>query len=193
VRRGWTVWTAAGARRNLWMCDCVFVAKRAVDLLDDPAWKHEVGTVHPPRPSNASLVCTLILVFLFMASMALPWFHSEETPPWTPFSHWLDLGWSPGTQRWGFLLFALAVALAVVIGFTIRERHKVLFGLLPLLAAALVVTTILEASAHLSPDPGPPLRADFGAWTGEGFAFCILVAAAVAAIFGTPKGCRQAR
>ena len=167
--------------------------KRAVELFDDPAWRPEVEAVHPARPSQASLICTLIAVVLFIASMALPWFRSGETSPWTPFSHWLNLGWSPGTQGLGLLLVALGAALAAVTAITIWTRHKVLFGLLPLLATALVVMTVLEASAHLSVDPGPLLQADFGAWLGEGLAVFVLITAAVATIFGISERFRSSR
>lgn len=167
------------------------MGKRAVDLFDDPAWKTETEAAHPARPSSASLICTLTLVVLFMASTALPWFDSGETPPWTPFSHWLNRGWSPGSQRWGLLMLALGAALAAATGITIRTRRKILFGLLPVFAAALVVVTILETAAHLSVNPGPPIQADFGAWIGEGLAVLVLITAAVAAIFGIPTRFRQ--
>ena len=167
------------------------MGKRAVDLFDDPAWKTETEAVHPARPSQASLICTLTLVVLFMASTALPWFHSGETPPWTPFSHWLNRGWSPGSQRWGLLMLALGAALAVATGITIRTRRKILFGLLPVFAAALALMTILETSARLSVNPGPLLQSDFGAWIGGGLAVLVLTTAAVAAIFGIPNRFRQ--
>jgi len=169
------------------------MAKRAVDLFDDPPWKSEDATVPRVRPARAALNCTLVLVLLFIASMALPWFHSGETPPWTPFAHWLDLGWAPGTQRWGFLLLALGAALATATGLTIRTHRKVLFGLLPVLATALVVMTVLETSAHLGVNPGPLLQADFGAWFGVSLAALVLVTAASAAIFGIPERFRQPR
>lgn len=169
------------------------MGKRAVDLFDDPAWRMEGEVVHLARPSQASLIYTLTLVVLFMASTALPWFQSGETLPWTPFSHWLNRGWSPGTQRWGLLMLALGAALAVAAGLTIRTRRKILFGVLPVFAAALVVMTILETSAHLSENPGPPLHADFGAWIGDGLAFLVLVTAAIAAIFGIPEHFRRPR
>ncbi|MDA8311082.1 MAG: hypothetical protein M0Z46_10825 [Actinomycetota bacterium] len=167
------------------------MGKRAVDLFDDPAWKARVEAARPARPSEASLICTLILVLLFMASMALPWFQSGETPPWTPFSRWLNLGWSPGTQKWGLLLVALGAALAVATGLTIRTRRKVLFGFLPACATALVVTTLLETSAHLSVNPGPPLQPDFGARFGDGLAVLVLITATVATLFGIPQRFRQ--
>lgn len=167
------------------------MGKRAVDLFDDAPWETGVEAVRPARLARASLIGTLILVVLFMASMALPWFDSGETPPWTPFSHWLNLGWSPGTQRWGFLLLALAGVLAIAAGLTIRTRRLALFGLLPVLATALVVMTVLETAAHPSVDPGPLLQADFGAWIGDALAVCVLIAAVAAAMFGMTKRSRQ--
>lgn len=162
----------------------MLVGRRRIDLFDDSPRNTDAAAA---RPARASLVCTLILVILFMASMTLPWFHSGETPPWTAFSHWLNLGWSPGTQRWGFLLLTLATALATATGLTIRMRRRALFVLLPAFAAALVILTVLETSAHLSVNPGPLLQADFGAWIGDGLAVCVLVAAVAAAMFGIPK------
>lgn len=167
--------------------------KRAVDLFDDPPWSTEVEGAHPARPSRASLTCAQTLALLFVASTCLPWFQSGETPPWTPYSHWLNLGWWPGTQRWGFLLLALGAAFAAATGLTIRTRRRALFGLLPPLATALAVMTALEASAHLLVDPGPPLQADFGAWLGEALAVLSMVAAAIAAAFGIPERLRQLR
>ena len=105
------------------------MGKQAVDLFDDSSWETAVEAVRPAHSARASLNSTLVLVILFTASMALPWFNSGETPPWRPFSHWLDLGWSPGTQRWGFLLLALAAVLATTTGLTIRMRRPALFGL----------------------------------------------------------------
>lgn len=88
-------------------------------------------------------------------------------------------------------MLALGAALAAATGTTIRTRRKILFGLLPVFAAALMVMTILETSAHLSVSPGPALQADFGAWIGGGLAVLVLISAAVAAIFGIPNRFRQ--
>jgi len=84
-------------------------------------------------------------------------------------------------------------ALATATGLTIRTHRKVLFGLLPVLATALVVMTVLETSAHLGVNPGPLLQADFGAWFGVSLAALVLVTAASAAIFGIPERFRQPR
>lgn len=159
------------------------MSNRAVDLFDDPPWAREAPSDdRAARPSRAWLISTLVLDVLFAASMALPWFTSGETPPWTPFSHWLNLGWSPGTERWGLLLLALCAVLAVDLGLIVRTRRIALLVTLPLLAAVLVVMTFLEASAHLSVNPGPSLHADFGAWIGDCLSVCILICTAVGTI-----------
>ncbi len=69
-----------GRIESTWMCDLHPMGKRTVDLFDDPAWKTKTEAVHPVRPSQAALICTLTLVVLFMASTALPWFHSARRP-----------------------------------------------------------------------------------------------------------------
>ena len=78
-----------------------FMDRRAIDLFDDAPWPTEVPVNEPASP-RPWLVASLVLAGLFLMSMALPWFTSPETPAWTPFSHWLDLGWSPGTPELGF-------------------------------------------------------------------------------------------
>ncbi|MDA8399910.1 MAG: hypothetical protein M0008_07680 [Actinomycetota bacterium] len=76
---------------------------------------------------------------------------------------------------------------------TIRTRHKVLFVLLPLQATALVLMTVLEASTHLSVNPGPLLQADLEAWFGMRLAVLVLITAAAAAVFGIPGRFRNSR
>jgi hypothetical protein len=119
-------------------------------------------------------------VVLLIASMALPWFTSSETGAWTPFSDWLNLGWSPGTQNWGFLVLALASASAIGIGVVISSVQKSRTTVAMLLASALAVTTLLETSAELSVNPGPRLHAEFGAWIGGTAAVVAWIALAVA-------------
>src|ERR1700728_542490 len=151
------------------------MGRRAVDLFDDPPWQTGMP-VDQPTPARRSLVVSLVLVALLISSMALPWFASGETPPWTPFSHWLDLGWSPGTQKWGFLVLALGAVVAISLGIAIPTPGKARLSLLLVVATGLVCATLLEAIADLSVDPGPNLHADYGAWIGG--------AAAVLAWFG---------
>ena len=144
-----------------------------MDLFDGPAWPTDVSVRQPTVDSRRlTLLVSLALIGLLMCSLALPWFTSAETPSWTPFSHWLDLGWSPGTRNWGFLLLGLSGGLAVGIAVVLRSAGK--FGMILLLMAAtgLVVVTLMEASASLSVDPGPNLHADYGAIIGA----CIAVA-----------------
>jgi hypothetical protein len=51
--------------------------------------------------------------------------------------------------------------------------------LLSLVATGLLVVTLLEASAHLTVDPGPNLQADYGAVIGSGAAVLLWVTLAV--------------
>lgn len=113
--------------------------------------------------------------------MALPWFTSAETPSWTPFSHWLNLGWSPGTRNWAFLLLGLGVALTVGIAMTLRSPSKIAMNLLLLVASGLLVVTLLEASAHLSVNPGPNLQAGYGALIGSAAAALLWITLALGA------------
>jgi hypothetical protein len=119
-------------------------------------------------------------VVLLISSMALPWFTSSETPAWTPFSHGLNLGWSPGTQNWGFLVLALAAALAIGIGVVIPSPRKGRTTIALLFITALAVTTLLKTSAELSVNPGPNLHADYGAWFGGTAAVVAWIGLAVA-------------
>lgn len=143
------------------------VNRQAVDLFDDAPWPTELPfdqqKVHSPRPI---LVASLFFVAVLLLSMTLPWFTSAETPGWLPFSHWLNLGWSPGTQDWGFLVLGLAAFVAIGIGLAIHSPRSPGTTLALAFATALVVTTLLEASAGLSVNPGPNLHADYGAWIG---------------------------
>lgn len=155
-----------------------------IDLFDDPPWSNQPSTPQVRRVSpRAFLISSLGFVGLFSISMGQPWFTSGETPQWTPFSHWLDRGFFPGTQSWGFLMLALdlATALTLVIGL-IWPRLIGQVALL-VLATTLVIVTVSEASAHLSVDPGPNLGADYGAWIGVAMIVlawcCIAVAMAL--------------
>jgi len=124
-----------------------------------------------------ALLASSVLSGLLMISLVLPWFTSAETPQWTPFSHWLDLGWSPGTRNWALL--GLDAALAVGIGAALWSASKLGMHLLSLVATGLLVVTLLEASAHLTVDPGPNLQADYGAVIGSGAAVLLWVTLAV--------------
>jgi hypothetical protein len=157
------------------------MGKRPVDLFDDAPWPTEIADAADPSPRSA-LVASLVLVVLLTASMALPWFHGTESPPWTPFAHWLDRGWSPGTQDWGFLMLALSVATTVVLGFTIRSPRRLRVGVLVVLATALVVVVALEDSAHLPMGDGPNLDAYYGAWIGTTFAAFAWILVAIGAL-----------
>jgi hypothetical protein len=126
-----------------------------------------------------TLLVSLALVGLLMCSMALPWFTSAETPSWTPFSHWLNLGWSPGTRNWAFLLLGLEAGVAVGIGVALRSASKFGLKLLFLAATGLLVVTLLEASAQLSVDPGPNLQADYGALIGSAAAALLWIGLAL--------------
>ena len=140
---------------------------QAIDLFDDAPWPTELPLDQPSAHSpRLLLVASLAFVAVLLSSMALPWFTSAETPAWTPFSHWLNLGWSPGTQDWGFLVVGLAAFVAIGIGLAISEPRKGRTTLVLLFTTALTVTTLLEASAELSVNPGPNLHADYGAWIG---------------------------
>ena len=54
------------------------------------------------------------------------------------------------------------------------------------LATCLLVATLLEASAHMSVDPGPNLQADYGALIGTGTAVLLWIGLALA-LFLKPK------
>jgi hypothetical protein len=157
------------------------VNRQVFDLFNDPPWPTEVTVNRPvvrsPRPW---LFASLGSAVLLISSMALPWFSSSETPAWTPFSHGLNLGWSPGTQNWGFLVLALAAALAIGIGLVIPSPRKGRTTVALLFTTALAVTTLLETSAELSVNPGPHLHADFGAWIGGTGAVVACIGLAVA-------------
>jgi hypothetical protein len=143
------------------------VSKASVGLFDGPSWSTDVSGGQPTVDTRRlTLVVSLGLIGLLMCSMALPWFTSAETPSWTPFSHWLDLGWSPGTRNWAFLLFGLSAGVAVGIAVVLRSAAKSGMNLLLLAATALLVVTVLEATANLSVDPEPNLHADYGAIVG---------------------------
>lgn len=138
-----------------------------MDLFDDAPWPMELAVGQPvvrsPRPI---LGAALGFLLLFVVSMGLPWFTSAETPAWTPFSHWLDLGWSPGTERWGYLVLGLGLVAAAVTGVAVWSLNtRRLWSALSLTTA--LVVTVLEASANLAVDPGPNLHADYGAWIGS--------------------------
>lgn len=157
----------------------------SIDLFDDPPWPSEAPSHETPvRSPRSSLVTSLVFVGILLASMALPWFASAETPAWTPFSHWLNLGWSPGTQKWGFLVLALGVltVLAIVTGLLWPRRAWLVVVLV--LAGVLVVVTLLEATAQLSVDPGPNLNAAYGAWIGSTAAVLAWCGIAVATYLG---------
>jgi hypothetical protein len=126
------------------------------------------------------LVASLGLVAVLMSSMALPWYSSAETPNWTPFSRWLDVGWLPGSQNWGFLVFALSGAVAGSIGLAIATPRNVRMTILLSVATVLVVATLLEVLARTSVDPGPNLHAAYGAWVGGTAAVLAWVAIASA-------------
>jgi hypothetical protein len=159
------------------------MGKQAVDLFDNAPWSTgEPADKQPARSPRPLLVVSLVLVGLLMSSMALPWFTSGETPAWTPFSHWLNLGWSPGSQKWGFLVLALGAAAAIAIGVAISTPRKVPMSLLLLVASSLLVATLLEGFAHLAVNPGPNLHADYGTWVGSVAAVLAWVDIAVAAV-----------
>ena len=143
------------------------VSRPSVDLFDDPSWSTDVSGGQPTGDSRRLvLLVSLALTALLMSSMALPWFTSAETPSWMPFSHWLDLGWSPGTRNWAFLLFGLSVGVAVGIAVVLRSVGRLGMILLLLAATGLLIVILLEATANLSVDPGPNLHADYGAVVG---------------------------
>jgi len=143
------------------------VSKAAVDLFDGPSWSTDVSGGQPTVDSGRlALLVSLALTGLLMGSMALPWFTSAETPSWTPFSHWLDLGWSPGTRNWAILVFGLSAGVAVGIAVVLRSAGKLGMILLLLASTGLLVVILLEATANLSVDPGPSLHADYGAIVG---------------------------
>lgn len=158
----------------------ILAVSRSIDLFDDAPWSTEVpvdhGTVRSPR---SLLVVSLASVVLLMASLAIPWFKSGETPAWTPFSNWLNLGWAPGTKNWGFLVLALAAVVAISIGLVIPSARNTWTGLVFLAATAMVVVTLLEATAQLSVNPGPELHADYGAWIGSAAAVLAWIGIAV--------------
>ncbi len=141
--------------------------EHSVDLFEGPSPPTGL-TVGPStaRSRRLTLFASLALVSLLMASMALPWFTSAETPSWTPFSHWLNLGWSPGTRNWALLLFVLAVGVAIGAAIATWSASKVARRLLLLAATVLLVVTFLEAPARQSVNPGPNLHADYGATIG---------------------------
>ena len=142
--------------------------RRAVDLFDDPPWPTEV-TIDQPAGLSARpwLVAALLFSGAFLYSMALPWFTSAESPAWTPFSHWLDLGSAPGTQKWGYLMLGVAICVPLGIAAVIPTPGKGRLSLLLLIATGLVVVTLLEGNSQLRVDPGPLLHADYGAWIGR--------------------------
>ncbi len=155
---------------------------RSIDLFDDAPWSTEMPVDHRAvRSPRSVLVGSLALVLLLMASFALPWFKSSETPAWTPFTSWLNLGWAPGTENWGFLVLALAAVVAVSIGLVILSGRTAWTGLVFLAATALAVVTLLEASAQLSVNPGPNLHADYGAWLGSAAAVLAWIGISVVA------------
>lgn len=164
-----------------------FMDRRAIDLFDDAPWPTEVPVNEPASP-RPWLVASLVLAGLFLMSMALPWFTSPETPAWTPFSHWLDLGWSPGTQNWGFLVLALGAVTAIAICMALLTPRKALIVLALLVATSLVVAAFLEARASLSVNPGPNLHADYGAWIGTAVAVLALTCIAVSTYLGHNPG-----
>ncbi len=170
---------------------------RSIDLFDDAPWSTEVPVDNRVVLSPRSLlVVSLALVVLLLASLALPWFKSSETPAWTPFSNWLNLGWAPGTKNWGLLVLALAAVVAVSIGLVIssaRNAGNAWTGLVFLAATALVVVTLLEASAQLSVNPGPNLHADYGAYVGSAAAVLAWVGMAVVAVGSLRELLRRGR
>ena len=151
-----------------------------MDLFDGPSWPTDVPVRQPTAdPRRLTLAVSLVLVGLLMCSLALSWFTSAETPSWTPFSHWLNLGWSPGTRNWAFLLLGLSACVAVGIAVVLRSAGR--FGMTVLLLAAtvLLVVTLLEASATLSVNPGPNLHSDYGAIMGASAAVLLWISLAV--------------
>jgi hypothetical protein len=144
------------------------VGRRAIDLFDDAPWSADFAIDQPARPSPRPwLFASVVSVSLLLASMALPWFTSSETPSWTPFSRWLALGWTPGTQRWGFLDLALGcVSLLTLMVALFRPFRPYMLPSMTL-AICLLVVTLLEATATLIVDPGPPIHADYGAVVGS--------------------------
>ena len=139
------------------------VNKRAIDLLDDAPWPSKVPLPKPAVDSSQPwLVASLVFVILLISSMALPSFTSDETPPWTPLSRWLNLGWSPGTQHWGLLVVILAAATAIGIGLVIPSPRRALMPLLLLFITGLGAVTLVWAYSRLSVNPGPNLHAGYG-------------------------------
>jgi len=166
----WKLASRAGQRietltRRRWQDGSV--GNASVDLFDGRSWPIDARGGHPPVDfRRLTLLVSLTLIGLLMCSMVLPWFTSAETPSWTPFSHWLDLGWSPGTRNWAFLLLGASAGVAVGIPVAFRSAGKFGMTLLLLAASGLLVVTLLEASANLSVNPGPNLHADYGAIVG---------------------------
>lgn len=155
-------------------------SKRSGDLFDGPPWPMGLNAGRSTVASRClTLLVSLALVGLLLCSMALPWFTSAETPSWTPFSHWLNLGWSPGARNWAFLLLGLGAGVALGIGIALRSAGKFGIKLLFLLATGLLVVTLLEASAHLSVNPGPNLHADYGALIGSAAAALLWIGLAL--------------
>ena len=128
----------------------------------------------PRRTARQLFLAAAALVAVMLASTLLPWFTSAETPSWTPYSRWLDLGWAPGTRDFGLVMAALAVVTVVCLVLVTLRPGRV-GGVVALgLTVGLLAVALVESAAHLSVDPGPDLHFDWGAVLG-----CAALTAAV--------------
>lgn len=162
--------------------------KQAIDLFDDPPWptevQHDGRAIDAPRPF---LAASLVLVVVLLASTALPWFSSSESPPLTPYSYDLSRGggMSPGTQFWGVLVLALGIVTAVSIGaaLVVPCARRTYYSLGA--ATVLALAVLLQLTAHPTINPGPTLGSTYGAWIGAAaavFAWCAAAAASLVAL-----------
>lgn len=131
-------------------------------------WRCPDASVHEPasRSPRRALRVALASVLLLVGRMALPWHTSSETPPWGPFTHWLDLGLGPGTQDWAFVILGIGAVLAIALCVVIRSPGKGKVILLLVIGTLLLIDTLLEVFARPSVNPGPSLQADWGALVG---------------------------
>ncbi len=155
--------------QGLWLVgEADGVRRRSFDLFNDPIWLAE-----PPGTSRSALYSSrvpfrflLTSAALLATSMALPWYSSSETVALSPLSNWLNLGWGPGSRRWGFVILALALLVAIGAEIAVLAPRKALAGMLLIFEVLLLFATCLEVFAHPSIDPGPSLDADWGAALG---------------------------
>jgi hypothetical protein len=161
------------------------MGRAPIDLFDDPPWPATAPSHETPvRSPRSSLVASLAFVDVLLASQALPWFTSPVTSAWTPLSRWVNGGWSPGTQYWGLLVLVLGVltVLGIVCGLLWPRRGWLV--VLLMLATALVVVTLLEATAQPPAELGLDVHAVYGAWIGSAAAVLAWCGIAVATCLG---------